>query len=273
MRVDARRLSGGEPADERAQRPRRGPIVERRFLLRLHVRVLRFLHPFGKHERRRRTRGRFAGRPRRGRLRIAREEDHVVDDGAGAGPHFDRLNPFVLAESRRHAEVLVLDGAVCRDRIVLRHRHDGVRLANLPAVGVLRSRGQIRGIALRRAGARPPDDRVPVGVAQPAIVREPAVRRIRVPCWHPAARHLLADRLRPRPRVLVRQERHRRDLARPMTRRAVLVKDGRDILRVGRHGARCLGSLLRALNADREHRGAEPSGRAREISGHEFLID
>ena len=51
------------------------------------------------------------------------------------------------------------------------------------------------------------------------------------PRRHLAGHHLVLDRARPGPHVLVGDERHRRDLAGPMADDAVLVEDRRDVLR------------------------------------------
>src|SRR5206468_931621 len=50
------------------------------------------------------------------------------------------------------------------------------------------------------------------------------------PWRHLALRHLVFHRARPRPRVLVRQERHRRDRIGTMALRAGTLQDRRDIL-------------------------------------------
>ena len=61
-------------------------------------------------------------------IRIDQVDDHVVHDRPVARSDFNRLHPFVFGEIRRHLEVLVLDGAAGRNRIVLVHRPDGVGL-------------------------------------------------------------------------------------------------------------------------------------------------
>ena len=90
------------------------------------------------------------------RLRRAHRDDDVMDDVARAArPDLDRLDPLVLGEVRGNLEVLVLDESVGGHLVVDRHRDDRVRLAERPAVDVLRRRRQILRISLGRAVVRP----------------------------------------------------------------------------------------------------------------------
>src|SRR5450432_3574473 len=78
---------------------------------------------------------------------------------ARAGVNLDRLDPLVLGDAGRHAEVLVRNGAARRDDEIFSHREDRVRLADRPALGELRRRRQILVVALGRAGVHPRHDR------------------------------------------------------------------------------------------------------------------
>ncbi len=171
------------------------------------------------------------------RLGGPHRHDHVVDHFARARPDLDRLHPLVLGEVRRNLEVLVFHESIGRHLVVDRHRDDRVRLAERPALDVLRRRRQVLRIALGRAVVRPALDDGLLLIAQSALVGELAVGLVGMPRRHDAGDDLVADLLRVRPRAVVGEERHRRDLARPVTAGAVLVKDRRDVFREGRHGA------------------------------------
>ena len=162
--------------------------------------------------------------------RRARVDDDVVDDRGGARLHFVGLNPPVFGEVRGNFEILVVDGAVRGNRIFLAEREDRIGLADAPAVGIDRLRGKVGGVAFGRAGRDPVQNGFFLDVGQAAVVQERAVRRIGVPGRHRALGDLRADRPGPGARVAKSQERHRRNFARPVASRAVLVKDRRDVL-------------------------------------------
>ena len=133
---------------------------------------------------------------------------------------------------------LVLDEPVGGHLVRLRHRDHEVGRADGPAIRELRQLRHVLRVALWCAAIRPLHERVAVGRRETAIVLEPAVLRIGVPRRHVPLAHLVADGFRPRSRVLVADERHRADLARPVARRAVLVEDGRNVFGKGRHRGR-----------------------------------
>ena len=123
------------------------------------------------------------------------------------------------------------------------------------------------GIALRRAAVHPADDGVDLRVAQRAIVLEllNADGLVEVPGRHLTRGDAVLDRSRPRPRLFVGDERHRRDRIRPVAGLAFFLEDSRDVLGEGR-------SRLGGLGG-REHR----DGQQRHLptlpteSGHETL--
>ena len=103
-------------------------------------------------------------------------------------------------------------------------------------VGPRLRRGHVFRIALRRAGGDPLDDRVDLRVAQRPVVLEllNADRLVEMPRRHLARLDAGRDRLRPGPRFLVRDERHRRNRIGPMARLALLLEDRRDVFGEGR---------------------------------------
>ena len=243
--VDARPVAGHEAAERsgRALRLRPG-VGERRLLLA----VWQFrpaglsggnVHALGEGHRAARPRPRRRAGRRRvgGRTQV---DDHVVDGGGVARPHFPRLDPAILVVVRRHLEVDVGNLAAGGDRIVLLHLEHGVGRADLPAGRVGRRGRQVLRIALGRAGLDPPRNRRLLRVGQPPLVREVPDGGIGVPRRHRAVLHLGGDGPRPGPGVLVGEQRHRRHLARAMAGRALREEDRRHVAREGRRGRRGL---------------------------------
>src|SRR6185295_11533688 len=70
--------------------------------------------------------------------------------------------------------------------------------------------------------------------SQAPVVGEVADRGIGVPGRHDPILDVLGDRLRPRPHLVVGQQRHRSDLVGAMTPDAALGQDGGDVVVVGR---------------------------------------
>ncbi len=93
-------------------------------------------------------------------------------------------------------------------------------------------RREIFRIALHGAAVDPADDRVQLIVAQRHVVLEVlhADALVDVPRRHLPRRHALLDRAGPRPHVLERDERHRRDRVRLMALLAFRLEDRRDVL-------------------------------------------
>ena len=91
----------------------------------------------------------------------------------------------------------------------------------------------VGGVALRRAGVDPAHDGGDLVVVQRAIVLvvADADGLVEMPRRHVAVRDALADRLRPRTRFFVGDERHRRRRALVMAGLAALLKNRRDVFR------------------------------------------
>ena len=102
----------------------------------------------------------------------------------------------------------------------LRHRDDDVGFADVPFIDVaeLPRCGHVGQVPLQRAGVGPLRDGRDFLVGQRRIALEmlDADVAIDVPGRHLAGLHLRLDRSRPRPRVLITDQRHRRDRAGPM---------------------------------------------------------
>ena len=181
-----------------------------------------------------------------------------------AGPGFDRLQPLRLGESGRDVEVLGTGSCPAPGPRSPRAARTPDRACRCPAVGEIRARRQIRGVALRRAARDPAGDEVFLRGRQPPLVDERAVRRVGVPRRHAALGDAPADGLRPRPRLGVGQERHRREFAGPVAARAVGVENRRDVLRERRDVARLWG--LRMADDDRRSAECGRAGEKRESS-------
>lgn len=167
--------------------------------------------------------------------RLDDRDDRVMNVRTIAGPDFRRDHPHVFLERRLHVVRSVVDDASRGDLKLLRHLDDDIRRADLPAGHeMLEQRRQILRRALWRASVDPCHDRVDILRPEARVVAEGSVVRIREPRRHRSSRHAVANRLRPRPGVGVRDQRHRTHFTRPMAAHAVLVQDWRDILRDGR---------------------------------------
>ena len=198
----ARRVGGGLRTEHAAQH---------RLLLPLHLRLNHF-------------------------LRRQQIEEQVVHGTTVAGPNLPVGNEAILSEVRRDYQVLVRNLPGSRNRIVLLHRQHCVGRADVPLVGIDGGRRQIRSLAFWRTGRDPLGDRLLVRGAQLTRTHEGAVLRIGVPRRHRPVGNLARDRLRPRTRVLVGEQRHRRDVTGPMATRAVREEDRRHVLVERRRG-------------------------------------
>ena len=182
----------------------------------------------------------------------------VVHDAEVARPDLDAARELVFAERNLLVEVEVRLLRVGLHRPLDRQLEDEVGLAELPAAREGRRRRQVGGVAARRAGADPRDDGVDVLLRQAAVVAH-----LHAVCGSAphggisrATTLSLIDRAHG-PRRLVREERHRPDLARPMAAHAVLVEDRRDVLgergRIGRRRGRRLGRHAGGRHHREEH--------------------
>jgi hypothetical protein len=156
------------------------------------------------------------------------EQHRVVRDFAVARTNLERANPAILGdvdgEIRGREDVL----AVSRD-LDRRQGDDEIGLAQLPALGERRRFGLVGRIAARGTGIHPLHDRVDLRLVQPRVVGERAVRGIGKPRRHLPLRDFLLDRSRPWPHFVIGAQRHRRDLARPVTRDAIGVENRRHV--------------------------------------------
>jgi hypothetical protein len=150
----------------------------------------------------------------------------------------DAANPDVLFQIGADGHVHVRHRSVGRHGERLLHREDVVRFADRPAFRERRGRRQLGPVAFERAAIDPRRDRVDVGLLQAHVVGELADGRVGAPGRHLPRRDLLFDGARPRTRVLVGQERHRRHRARPVALDAIPEEDRRDVLAEGRRSRR-----------------------------------
>jgi hypothetical protein len=158
-----------------------------------------------------------------------------------------RQRAVEVRSSGRHLEVRVTD-------------HE-IRRADPPGGDVLflRHRRHVGRVALRRSGVDPLDDGGDLLVAQRRIVLVllDANRLVEEPRRHLALADALLDRTRPWPRVLVRQQRHRRDLVRTMAAHTRAIQNRRNVFAEGD-----LRRRLRALRAERRRTAEGDDGRA-----------
>ncbi len=140
----------------------------------------------------------------------------------------------VFGESGIDVGVVELVRTVGAQLVGLGQGDDHVGLADVPLVHIAEdTRGRhVCRIAGRRALIDPAGDDPDLGVGQRWIVLElvDADVPVDVPRRHLARGHLLFDRPRPGPGVLVGHQRHRRDRAGAMTVLTGFLQDGRDVL-------------------------------------------
>ena len=166
------------------------------------------------------------------------------------------LDVTIFRQTGIDENVRPLIGCLGLHNEVLGQRHDEIRLADLPCLSV----GKLRAAAACRrdfpaALRRPPTSTM---VAISSSVSDRSLLK----CWMPTflsmnhggisrSDDLLLDRPCPGPRLLVRQQRHRRDAPRPMADLAVLLEDGRDVFRERDLGLPC--HRLPGLHRDGGH--------------------
>ena len=148
---------------------------------------------------------------------------------AVAGHGLGRLDPAVLLEIGRDAEVDVGHRPLGRDVIGLGHLEDDVGLADRPAFGKRPWAAAGPWVAQRRALIDPGQQRRPLLGREAAVVAEMAVPRVRVPGRHAPLVDHLADHRRMLARIVVSQQRERPDLAGPVAALALVLDDPRDV--------------------------------------------
>ena len=188
------------------------------------------------------ARAAVASGERHGVVRVLHQvADEVMRDllVADARLGFDRAQPAVFGESGLDDVVAPPVGALRRDLVLPRGDHQ-IGRAEAPRVVVLELHGRrhVGRVALRCAGIDPFHDRCDLFVGERRIVLElrDADAARDVPRRHVARFDLALDRPRPRPGVLVGQERHRRNRARPVAPLTGALQDGRDVF--GERGLR-----------------------------------
>src|SRR5262249_46894024 len=137
--------------------------------------------------------------------------------------HFGSNDPDVFRKIHLYENILIVDGAASRDIEVLRHFDDHVRL-DIPSILERNRCGFIFFVTLGSARVRPCADGFDFGIIQTSIVSEVSVSRVRKPRRHLVADNGLLHSLGPRTRLVVGEERHRSNLARPVTCLAILLQ-------------------------------------------------
>jgi hypothetical protein len=148
---------------------------------------------------------------------------------AVAGTDFQPADPGVAIEHFLEEDVLPEVLAVSGDALLVRQTQQDIGLAHMPAGCEGRRRRSILRIAGGRAQFRPLADDVDLRVSQPPVVREMSQRGVHRPGWHFAQQDCFLDGGRPGPHLFIREERHGRNLARPVALRAVRMQDRRDV--------------------------------------------
>lgn len=149
--------------------------------------------------------------------RSAHGDNCVVHHGARGGPHFRHLHPHILREVRRHGEVLIFDNALPGDLEGLRQLEDRIGLCDPPAIDEWLGRWCIRSVSGSGARIHPRDERFPLRGGEREVVGIAQHGGIGVPRRHSAGGHGFANRLRPRTRLLVGEQRHGGGLSGPVT--------------------------------------------------------
>jgi hypothetical protein len=160
-----------------------------------------------------------------------------MQDAPVSGLVFKPRDPDVVIQVGRDGDVGVRHGPVGRDLERLDHLEDQIRLAHRPAFREGRDFRQIGAIAFWRTAVDPRGDRGNLGIGQARIVGELADVRVGAPRRHLSRHNLLLDGARPRPGIIVGNERHRRDRAGTMALDAAVVQNRGDVFgESGRRG-------------------------------------
>jgi len=156
----------------------------------------------------------------------------MMQHGAVARLELDDLREAIFIPRHFRIEHLHAELAFGGNLELDRHLEHHVGLGAVrPAGGVLRWRGHVGRVAARRAGINPRRDGVDLLRRQAGVVaHRQRLRHVGAPGRHLARYHLRLDRLGPRPRVFVGEQRHRRHFTGPMARGALGEHDRRHIL-------------------------------------------
>src|SRR2546426_3490832 len=151
------------------------------------------------------------------------------------GNNLNRLDKAVFDEAGIDYDVRPPIGRLGLHNQILWKTDNEIRLANLPRVLIrkLTGRRNIGGISLGSAGVYPLDDGCDFLIRQGDVIVEMLETHILVnePGRHLPSHPFPLDRLRPRPYLIISQQRHRRDGALTVTDLAMILKNWRDILR------------------------------------------
>ena len=177
----------------------------------------------------------------------------MVDDPPVAGAELVGRDPGVFLQVGRHGDVGVGHGAVGGHRERLEHREDQIGLADGPALGELGHLGQVGVVAARRSAVDPRRDQVDLVLRQAHVVLVGAHAGIGAPRGHLARDDLRLDGARPGADVVVGDQRHRREVVRPVAGHAALVEDRRHVGGERRDPLRRLGTGRHRPQQQRRH--------------------
>src|SRR3984957_1044881 len=156
----------------------------------------------------------------------------MVHDPPVCRTQFYSGDPDILFEIRWDAaKSLIVVSAGGGNGVLAGHGDHQVRLADSPSVTNGGNGRQILRIALLRPLIHPGANYLDLFGSEARVVSELAIDRIGGARRHFLTQHSLANRLSPRTRRLGREQGHGRDIVRPVTSRALLKKDGRDVSR------------------------------------------
>ena len=142
--------------------------------------------------------------------------------------NFHRCDPRVSFERRGQRDQFPLEHTL-RRHFMRRQVHHRFRL-DTPATGrPVNRRGRVLGIAFGGPAVDPFHQRVDLALLQRSIIGEMPILRICEPWRHLPHGHRSLDRLRPRPRIFVAEQRHRRNLSWTVTGLTVFLKNGKDV--------------------------------------------
>ena len=182
----------------------------------------------------------------------------VVHAAVGLGDDLHPLHVAVLGQPRVDDLGRVEVGALGGNLEALLHLDHQIGLAVGPFVHAreLEGRGRVGGVPPRGAGCDPLDDGGDLGVAQRRVGDVLADAAVEVPRRHLPCHDAVPDRPRPRPRLLVGQQRHRGPGARPVALLAGPLQQGQH---VAREGGAVLG-LAGGGDGRREEQGRKGGG-------------